>query len=149
MGGNHTLDESVLPLLHPLGCLRALDVSDSRWLSNRGLYQIGGFQGLVELMLVHCYHITVPGIMEMISRGCGPLIRVTVDDPLSSMPGYQAGVEHMLRGPVGACNIYCTYDSFRGKSARESQPAVRQSGLVQFRSRVLHGRHSRIVKSMF
>ena len=105
MADNDTLDESVRPLLHPLGSLHALDVSGSDWLNDRGLYHINGFQGLSELKLVGCHHITVAGIVDKISRGCGPSIRVGVGEPLDRMRGYQTGFERTLRGPVSACNI--------------------------------------------
>ena len=108
MGGNPQLDESVLPLLHPLTSLRSLDVSNSRWLGDRGLHHIAGIQGLSHLTL-GLPQGTVAGILQMVSCGCGLLIRIAVDQPLSVMPGYDADVERRLRGPGGACNVYCDW----------------------------------------
>ena len=111
MAHNTGLDESVLPLLHPLRSLRFLDLSNSNWLSDRGLYLIGGFQGLSEVNVAQCFDITVPGIVEMVSRSCAPLIRVTVGQPLDCLSGYHAGIEHRLCGPVCACSVYCEHNS--------------------------------------
>ena len=74
---NAGLNESVLPLLHPLSSLRRLDVSLSNWLCNTGLVQIAGIQGLSELLLVYCDRITLPGIAELASRS-SRLTRVTL-----------------------------------------------------------------------
>ena len=105
---NAGLNESVLPLLHPLSSLCRLDVSLSPWLCNTGLIQIAGIQGLSELALVMCDRITLPGIAEMVSRG-SRLTRVALGQALHLMPGYYAGIERRLRGPVGACDVYSLY----------------------------------------
>ena len=111
MADNDKLDASVLPMLHPLSSSRSLDVSDSIWLGDRGLQHIAGIQGLSHLKLLRCWSISVAGILEMVSCGCGSLIRIMLHPPLSAMPGYHADVERRLRGPVGACSVgvYCEW----------------------------------------
>ena len=98
------LDESVLPLLHPLSSLRSLDVINSSWLGDGGLHHIAGIRGLSHLSMARCEGITVAGNMEMVSCGCGALVKIIVGQELSCMPGCHAYVD---RSPVGACSISC------------------------------------------
>ena len=109
LGSNRFLDESVLTILNPLGCLRSLDVSDSRWLKDTGLYHIAGLLGLSKLNLSQSRGITVRGVVEMISRNCGALISVTVPGRVYNLSGLYDNIEHKLRGPVGACIIDTDY----------------------------------------
>ena len=110
MADNTTLDATVLSMLHPLRSLRSLDVNDSIWLGDGDLHHIAGIQGLSHLKLARCgSSISVAGILEMVGCGCWSLIRTMLDRPLSTMPGYDADVERKLRGPVGACSVYCDW----------------------------------------
>ena len=104
MADNPTLDESVLPLLQPLSSFQSLDVSKSDWLSKGGLHHIAGIQGLSHLKVEGCRGITVAGIMEMVSCGCGALISVMLGQD-STPPGYHAYVRRSLRGAVGPRSV--------------------------------------------
>ena len=110
LGSNRFLNESaVLTTLKPLGCLRSLDVSDSRWLQGTGLYYIGGIQGLSKLNLSQCRGITVRGVVEMISHNCGAMISVTLPGLLNNLRGLYDNIEQKLRGPVDACILDTDY----------------------------------------